>query len=134
MKNKLYILRGVSGSGKSTYSGKHFPSCKKLEADMFFIGLDGTYNWIPAKIKDAHEWCREQTLKALMNEEDVVVSNTFTQLWEMEKYLEMADALEIEVKVLRMKNLYKNIHNVPEEKVKQMIDRFEDFEGEEFVE
>jgi len=134
MNNKIWVVRGAPGSGKSTYVKKHFPDIKNFEADMFFIDKSGNYNWSPSKIKDAHKWCQDETFKTLSNGEDVVVSNTFTKLWEMEKYFEMADVLEVEVKVLRMKNIYKNIHNVPEEKVQEMIARFEDFEGEEFVE
>jgi len=53
MEKVLYIVRGIPGSGKSTFAktlgGNHY------EADMYFIGESGNYNFDPTKIKDAHQ-------------------------------------------------------------------------------
>jgi len=128
---KLTLVRGLPGSGKSTYARKlglenHF------EADMFFE-KDGEYKFDPSKIKDAHEWCQSQTRAALKKGESVVVSNTFTQHWELKPYLDMAKELGAEVKVIRMTTDFGNIHGVPEAVINNMKERFEDFPGEEVI-
>ena len=78
---ELILLRGLPGNGKSTFAkvigGTHY------EADMYFME-DGIYNFDPSGLKDAHAWCRNSTETAMRRGEDkVIVSNTFTQEWEM---------------------------------------------------
>lgn len=117
---KLVIVRGLPGSGKSTFAKRlgilHF------EADMWFDTHGG---FDKNKLKDARTWCYERVSQELHNGNHVVVSNTFTQAWEMQKYLQLAEDLGIEVKILTMDGNYKSIHGVPEETVRLMRDRFD---------
>ena len=57
---KLYIVRGLPGSGKSTFAealvGSDFLVC---EADKYFM-VDGEYKFDGSKLKDAHEWSRNR--------------------------------------------------------------------------
>lgn len=131
----LVIVRGVSGSGKSTYVKKHFKGCPHFEADMYFEDENGHYSFRADDLPKAHAWCKSETEKALKNKKNktVVVSNTFTRYWEMSAYFQLAEKHRAEVKVLRMKNQYKNTHGVPDNIVEQMRSRFEDFKGEEYV-
>jgi phenolic acid decarboxylase len=57
---------------------------------------------------------------------DIVVSNTFTQGWEMEDYYKMAEELGYRVFSLIVENRHggENIHTVPKETIKKMKDRF----------
>ena len=48
----------------------------------------------------------------------------------MQKYLDWAKVRNIPVRVVRCTGNYDNIHGVPKAKVQQMLDRFEDYEGE----
>jgi predicted kinase len=130
MEKILYLVRGVSGAGKSTFAktlgGVHF------EADMFFINKEGEYQFDFSKLRDAHKWCQnsvEEVMKGWGNvlpANKVVVSNTFTQEWEMEPYFELARKYGYTVFSLIVENTHngKNIHNVPEDKIKQMKERF----------
>lgn len=78
MNRNLYIVRGLPGSGKSTFA-KSLGGVN-YEADMFFINENGEYNFDPSKLKDAHNWCRHKAMDSMKSGEPiVVVSNTFTQ-------------------------------------------------------
>jgi len=122
---ELYLVRGLPGSGKSTLAkslgGKHF------EADMYFI-RDGEYKFEATKLKEAHEWCRSSIGGLMINEEPkLVVSNTFTQEWEMKPYYELANRYGYRVHSLIVENRHGGVneHGVPEEKLEQMKNRFE---------
>jgi hypothetical protein len=56
----------------------------------------------------------------------IVVSNTFTQEWEMEPYFELAKKYGYKVFSLIVENRHggTNVHNVPEDKIEQMKNRF----------
>jgi predicted kinase len=122
----LYTVRGLPGSGKSTFAkslgGVHF------EADMYFVDENGVYNFDPTKIKMAHNWCMIQTQKAMVDgEPKIVVSNTFTQEWEMETYFKLANENGYQVYSIIVENRHegKNTHGVPDDKLKIMKDRFQ---------
>ena len=127
----LYLVRGLPGSGKSTFSktlgGIH------IEADQYFVDIEGNYNFDGSKIKLAHEYCRAQTgvwMKTdglQVNVDKIVVSNTFTQEWEMEPYYELAKKYGYKVFSIIVENRHEGIneHGVPEEKIEQMKNRFE---------
>lgn len=95
---------------------------------MYFIDSNGEYNFNPSKIKDAHKWCKDE-VEYLMSFEHspIVVSNTFTQEWEMEDYYKMAEEYKYQVHSIIVENRHNgvNTHNVPEEKLQQMKDRFQ---------
>lgn len=57
----------------------------------------------------------------------IAVSNTFTQEWEMKPYFELAEKYGYMVfsTIVEKRHNNKNNHNVPEEKIEQMRNRFE---------
>ena len=126
--SRLHLFRGLPGTGKSTragqmaaeYHGHHF------EADQFF-GIP--YAFDPEKLKQAHAWCLEQTKKALNAGKLVTVSNTFSQLWEIQPYIE----LHQDATIYHCAEYFGSIHNVPEHSVKRMTDRWEHVPGETII-
>lgn len=130
MEKILYIVRGIPGSGKSTFAktlgGTHF------ETDNFFM-VDGEYKFDVTKLKVAHEWCQNSVNTAMILNittdlnNTIVVSNTFTQEWEMQPYFDMADTFDYKVFTVIVENRHGGInqHGVPEDKIQIMKDRFE---------
>jgi predicted kinase len=120
----LILIRGLPGSGKSTLA-KSMQGFHHYEADMFFM-RNGGYKFDRDQIKQAHEWCQKKTDDSLSIGGDVVVSNTFTQKWEMKPYMEIAKKHGVPVEVITATGNFKNIHGVPEEAIQRMRDRWED--------
>ena len=121
----LYIVRGLPGSGKSTFAKSIAPV--HFEADMFFMN-DGEYKFDFSKIKEAHQWCQESTQDAMVSgSPKVAVSNTFTQEWEMKPYYEMAEKYGYMIFSVIVENRHggKNVHGVPEATLDNMRKRFE---------
>lgn len=122
--NTLILLRGLPGSGKSTFAkslgGIH------IEADQFFME-NGKYKFDASKLKQAHEHCRTSTEGWMMEGYSIVVSNTFTQEWEMEPYFGLAKDYGYRVVCLIVENRHGGVneHGVPADKLEQMKDRFE---------
>jgi predicted kinase len=134
MNKKLYIVRGLPGSGKSTFAealvGSDFLVC---EADKYFM-VDGEYKFDATKLKEAHESCRsmvETYMKdSLVNDQfyrEIAVSNTFTQEWEMKVYYDMAKTYGYTVFSVIVENRHggENIHGCPPDKLEVMRNRFE---------
>ena len=95
---------------------------------MFFIDENGNYNFNPSKLKEAHHWCQEE-IEFLMKlgHTSVVVSNTFTQEWEMEPYNKLAEKYGYKVFSVIVENRHGgvNTHGVPEDKLEIFKNRFE---------
>ena len=125
MNKNLYLLRGIPGAGKSTLAKQLGDA--NFEADSYFM-VDGEYKFDPTKLRTAHKWCKLRVEHAMEDGLDrVVVSNTFTQEWEMEEYYELAKQYGYRVFSIIVENRHggKNLHGVPEDKLQIMKDRFE---------
>ena len=123
----LYIVRGVPGSGKSTFAQSL--DCPVFEADQYFIDSEtGAYKFDGSKIKLAHNWCKLRVEQSMEDEsQKIAVSNTFTQEWEMDAYYELAKQYGYRVFSLIVENRHGGIneHGVPEDKLEIMKNRFE---------
>lgn len=135
MSNKLILVRGISGSGKTTYAKKLIkddPTLSHYEADMYFC-QDGEYKFVPSKLKEAHAWCFAETEIDLLFGKSVIVSNTFTQKWEIQPYIELGKKMKAEVIIKKATGNYQNVHGVPVEALDKMKARWEDLDGEESI-
>jgi predicted kinase len=127
---QLILLRGLPGSGKSTLAkslgGIH------IEADQYFMDK-GVYKFDASQLKNAHNYCQTQTGAWMshngeqVSADKIIVSNTFTQEWEMVPYFQMAKEFGYQVICLIVENRHgsDSIHGVPEDKIQQMRSRFE---------
>ena len=88
-KNEVVIIRGLPGSGKSTLA-KSMVDYLHFEADMY-LEINGEYVYDASKIKQAHDWCVASAKNALEKGANVVISNTFVKLWEIQRYIDTSN-------------------------------------------
>ena len=63
MKN-LYIVRGLPGSGKSTFAKSIAKPYQVFEADQYFM-KNGKYKFDPTKLKEAHNDCKNRVTRRM---------------------------------------------------------------------
>ncbi len=128
----LYIIRGAPGSGKTTL-GMRLKSGGLVRyviaSDDYMNGPTGEYLFQPTRLKECHERCKIDAVSMLKAGASVAVCNTFTRIWEMQPYVDMARNLDCDLYVLKCEGSFQNIHGVPESKVREMRDRFEEWTG-----
>jgi len=130
----LTLVRGLPGSGKSTFANIITNKFSICEADKFFYDKEGNYNFDATKLREAHKWCRDEVEIRMKDNQlnpqyypEIVVSNTFTQEWEMEAYFGLANQYGYKVFTIIVENRHGGVneHGVPAEKLEQMKNRFE---------
>jgi NEDD4-binding protein 2 len=133
---RVYILRGLPGSGKSDVAkrlaGDAFDSFV-ASADNFFVH-GGVYRFDAKKLGDAHAFCQRNFVEALKRRlKTVVVDNTNTRKSEYEFYVHAAEEHGYQVSVVSVKTdatdaelAKRNKHGCPEETIRRMRERWED--------
>lgn len=130
MQQHLYLIRGVPGSGKSTFANECLNASIVCEADKWFDKFNGGI-FDATHLSHAHTWCLEEAKQGLILGHNVAVANTFTRRWEMQHYYDMVAKLtadsEFKIKIFEIiaNGAFDNVHNVPEAKVREMQRRFE---------
>jgi predicted kinase len=134
MSGVLFLVRGLPGSGKTSFASAIWNEYAVCEADKFFYDKEGNYNFDPSKLKEAHTWCKNEVETRMIDHQnnqqyypEIAVSNTFTQEWEMEDYFKLAEKYGYKVVSLIIENRHggQNVHGVPKDKLQIMKDRFQ---------
>ena len=127
----LILVRGLPGSGKRTLAD--IIHTLKPE-DTFAVAADVWFDLFNKGIFDAsrlfaaHSWCLYRTKQSMEKRIGViVVHNTFTTESELSPYMAAAKDNHYKVITLISENRHgsKSIHNVPEQTIKKMQDRFD---------
>lgn len=134
-------MRGIPGSGKSTYIKKNFPNAKVCSADHYFETPSG-YFFDATKLSLAHGHCKRSAFDAMEQGLPLIVlDNTNVKKAWFKEYLEAATRHGYEVKIVRLvvdpKTAFeRNVHGVPLEKIEQFFDSLINspvLEGEQVV-
>lgn len=124
----LIIVRGIPGTGKSTYANKlknKIPYSEIFEADQYFIDRNGNYNFHPRKLHRAHKWCMWRCDQALRLGMTAIVANTFVKKRDMKPYLSMCKKYNLDYLVIPLFQEYGSVHNVPEKSMDRMRRQFQ---------
>lgn len=124
---ELVLVRGLPGSGKSTLA-RSMEGYRHFESDMFFM-RDGQYRFNPDALPNAHRWCQYMARTALDGGRNVIVSNTFTQAWEMKPYFDMGHP----IRVITCEGKWDNVHDVPADAIRRMAERWEPTEMVDYI-
>jgi len=126
----LTVIRGLPGSGKSTLAVNLKPD-RIVEADNYLIDPDGEYRWTPERCKEAHRQAQRAVDIFARRELNIVVSNTFSQRWEVQGYTRLAPWHTVNTIDLFDAGLTdaelaaRCVHDVPVEKIALMRARWE---------
>ncbi len=129
----LVIMRGEPGSGKSERVEQMKKNLEKkglrvgiFSTDKIFYNADDEYEFVPFAIGAAHAFERQELILSMRRREHDVyyLDNTHLQRWEYLDALREAMLEHISVFVwdLREGPNYGNIHGVPEDRVKMMLE------------
>ena len=117
----VILIRGLPGGGKSTLAESLVPhGYRHFETDKFFE-RNGIYKPDPSKLVDAHAWCLNLVERTLFMKQKVVVSNTFSQLKEMQPYLNLASS----VLVVEVGGGWESIHEISTNQKMKIAKRWE---------
>jgi predicted kinase len=114
----LIILKGVSGSGKTTFAKLIEYPCCICTADDYFYDKNGQYNFDLNKLGLAHAACRDKFDEAIKDPiiTNIVIANTNTKESDYSYYVNRAEKFGVNVMyvILEKRHDNPNVHNVPD--------------------
>lgn len=129
MTKTIYLLRGASGSGKSTFAD----SIKNLNpdtliccADDYFVNKLGDYVFDVSELSEAHTFCKNNFHLGIIEDKNtIVVSNTNTREWEWSFYEDLGRKHGYQIFHIILENRHggENIHGVPQEVLETQKER-----------
>lgn len=135
MDKKVIIMRGIQGSGKSTYASMLHECATEdgmipctVSADHFFMGPQG-YQFDVDKLSDAHKDCMRRYLQAInAGMSPVIVDNTNINVEDIAPYVAVGEAMGYEVVITQVNTppdvaAKRNVHGVGKKQVHDAHDR-----------
>jgi predicted kinase len=100
---RVTILRGISGSGKSTWAKTQAPQAYVVSTDTYFIQPDGSIQFDGSKLKEFHGRAFRDFMEAVFRKEPwIVVDNTNILMAEFAPYVAVAEAYDYQVEILTL--------------------------------
>lgn len=128
MNKNLYLIRGLPGSGKSTFAATLAKAIDSVhyEHDQYLMTDDGEYLWTEGRMAFAYRQCLRDTETAMWAGLDVVVSNVFPTAKSLKRYRKLAEQYGYRVTCVVVENRHGgvNIHSVPEDALAGMREAF----------
>jgi NEDD4-binding protein 2 len=143
MRNKVILMRGLPGSGKSTRAKELIKHYEELGYKVYYFSTDdfwgNPYSFIPGKLREAHLWNQNRTMMQMINsfmdeKAVIIIDNTNTTAWELKPYVQPAYTLGFEIEIIEPSTPWafdpeecakRTIHSVPIETIRAMLARWE---------
>ena len=116
----IYILRGIPGSGKSTWiKQENRATDDEVCSADFYHTINGVYKFDPKRTGEAHNLCLSKFLQLLQTKRDhIYVDNTNTTAWEIAPYYRLAEVFLCNVQIITILcpvevAIARNVHAVP---------------------
>ena len=126
----LILLRGLPGAGKTAFArliseNNTYPF---FSVDDYFTDQNGIYKFEFSENHKAYAQCISHVENALVQGfSKVIVHNTFTMMWELEPYFNLAKKYHCVLHVLTVEHYHNgaNSHDVSKEQLKKMAEKYQ---------
>lgn len=128
LKKNVVIVRGVAGSGKSTFADllAKGQGGKIVEADKYAY-KGNEYVWKAEELPTYHKLAMAEFENHLKNGEDLVIVSNVSAKWKDFKFYynkAVEYGYQVTSLVVENRNNTKSIHNVPDETIQRMRENF----------
>lgn len=128
----VYIMRGVPGSGKSTFARILANEAGVIHSTDDYFYKNGEYVFDPSLLSEYHDQNFAAFCKSLQKGISIVIcDNTNTRCWHFERYTEVAARAGYLVALVVMPHpdpeiaAIRTVHSVPSHVISQMISEWE---------
>lgn len=121
-------MRGLPGSGKSTWLKRSAPTAVVCSADSWFM-VGEQYVFDPTQLGRAHEACRRRFQECLESRQPLIaVDNTNLTAKDLRPYVEAALAAGAELRIVELRvpasvASARNVHGVPDKAYERLTQR-----------
>lgn len=130
---KVYIMRGIPGSGKSTKARELAGETGAIHSTDDYFEVDGEYRFDPRLLHRNHQ-LNFQAFRASLavGVNPVIVDNTNIRRRDFKNYVKAAGEAGYQVEEIVIPLIdaklaaQRNSHGVPEQAIQRMIDRWQD--------
>ena len=126
------ILRGLPGSGKSTYIMNRLSDATVVSTDHFFVNENGEYQFDPELLDQYHQKCFDVFQEHVRNRvESIVLDNTNILLEHFQHYMDVAVRAGYDVLIVTFipldpeTHFHRNIHDVPISTIESMLNQYQ---------
>ena len=134
---KLYIMRGLPGSGKSTKAKELSGNSGQVFSTDDYFSMSGEYNWFANLLGKAHKWNSRRCKYAIESGiSPVVIDNTnvtMKDLRSLRDVIELARECGYDVEIAEPNTEWRfdvneldkrNTHNVPREVIERKVNEY----------
>lgn len=131
----LVIIRGPTGSGKTTFAKRHFRDGKNYKvfaADDYMVNTDGNFEFNPSLLNYSHAKCFKHARRALQKGYDVAIHNSAISKMEMQPLYDLTKG-GYNLEIYSMQENYGSDKPIPAFVYEKHVKNFEPVSGEKRV-